>query len=314
MLKITDAKDYTTKTFVDIGNEAIKELEHYNCCVRAFITDGLPAQKAAYDCKNKECIQKTNNGKYSNIFFVYCRCHLINCVIDDLVNSSHLMKKAQSQVQKITLKKKYRKKLGKLCPQPIDIRFCYDFKIIDSVVKNIQKLDDLHVPFYLFCYGIILEVLWDLYTEMEKFNATISTTHFALLLTINELKRIANMSACVCLHNTCYRAIELIDNAFEDEKDLARKAFSLSIIGRKNYQELAFNDDRELALFNSYEAKHQRIRNYFVFAISPVLFPPLEDQAIIRPLLKEEKNNSDYEEDEEDALAKIHIPKMKLVI
>lgn len=182
-------------------------MEHYNCRVRAFITDGLPAQKAAYDGKNKECIQKTNNGKYSNIFFVYCRCHLINCVIDDLVNSSHLMKKAQSKVQKIALllrKNEYRKKLGKLCPQPIDVRFCYDFKIIDFVVKNIQKLDDLYVPFYVFCYGIILEVLWDLYTEMEKFNATISTTHFALLLTINELKRIANMSACVCLRNNCY--------------------------------------------------------------------------------------------------------------
>lgn len=168
-------------------------------------------------------------------------------------------------------------------------------------MKNIQKLDDLYVPFYVFCYGIILEVLCDFYTELEKFNATISTTHFALLLTINELKRIANMSACVCLHNNCYRAIELIDKAFEDEKDLARTAFSLSIIGRKYYQELAFNDDRELALFNSYEAKHQRIRNYFVFAIFPALFPPLEDQAIIRPWLKkEEKNKSDYEEDEEE--------------
>lgn len=74
----------------------------------------------------------------------------------------------------------------------------------------------------------------------------------------------------------------------------------MSIIGRKYYQELAFNDDRELALFNSYEAKHQRIRNYFVFEISPALFPPLEDQEIIRPWRKEEKNNSDYEEDEEE--------------
>ena len=131
------------------------------------------------------------------------------------------MKKAQSQVQKIALllrKSTFRKKLGKICPQPIDIRFCYDFKIIDSVVKNIQKLDDLHVPFYLFCYGIILEVLWDLYTEMEKYTATISTTHFALLQAISEIKSIANMSACVCLHNNCCRTIELIEEAFDDEK------------------------------------------------------------------------------------------------
>ena len=37
LLKTTDAKDYSTKTFVDIGIDAIKEMKNYNCRVRAFI-------------------------------------------------------------------------------------------------------------------------------------------------------------------------------------------------------------------------------------------------------------------------------------
>lgn len=62
----------------------------------------------------------------------------------------------------------------------------------------------------------------------------------ALLQTIDELKCIANMFACVCLHNNCYRTIELIDKAFIDEKDLARTTFILSINGKKYYQERAY--------------------------------------------------------------------------
>lgn len=80
--------DHSTDTFKNIGMQTIKAMKDHNCKVRAFVTDGMPAQKAAYDPTNKHSIQYSEGGTNRNIFFVYCRCHLINRVIEELIEKT----------------------------------------------------------------------------------------------------------------------------------------------------------------------------------------------------------------------------------
>lgn len=308
LLDSYEPKDSSTESYFQIAMYSIETLMSNQCRVRAFVTDGLPSQKAAFDPTNKNSIQQTKGGKLRNIFFVYCRCHLVNCVIGNLIKESPLMMKAQLDTRKIAiyLRKTHNcKEIGKLCPEPIEIRFCYDFKILNFVVKNLdnQVLANMHIPFYVYCYGIILEVLWDLYEEMEKYNSTIASTHKALLITINQLKRIATMTECLCLRNNCYRTIELIAKAFKPESDLARTAFSLTPEGRDFYQKVSYEDGRENEIYNSYEPKHQRIRNYFVFELAPILFPSLneeEEEEEAREITNYDSNGEENEEEEEE--------------
>ena len=104
----------------------------------------------------------------------------------------------------------------------------------------------MDIPFYVYYYGVILEVLWDLYAALEKLSMTIDTAHFYLLNSINELKKIAHLTECVCLRNNCYQVINLINEKLSAEFDLARTAFSLTVDGD--------------------EAQHKRIKNYFVYS------------------------------------------------
>lgn len=304
LLDTYEPEEYSTEEFRKIGNDVIKTMRLYNCRVRAFVTDGLPAQRAAFDPTNQKSIQSTEGGELANIFYIYCRCHLINGVIEELVQSSNLMMKAKNHVRKIAtyLRKRTNAKiLGKLCPEPIEIRFCYDFKIVDFIVKNIDRLDDLHIPFFVFCYGVILEVLWDLYASLEKYDATIANTHLAILVTINKLRKTATMSNCVCLRNNCYRTIQILNEKFKPEKDLARTAFSLTKQGREFYKDVASNDGKELITLDSYEGEHQRIRNYFIFELAPLLFPSIETcQSIYSEHSFEASDQQKNEEEEEE--------------
>ncbi|KAK8878387.1 hypothetical protein M9Y10_005155 [Tritrichomonas musculus] len=95
----------------------IKAMKDHNCKVRAFVTDGMPAQKAAYDPTNKHSIQYSEGGTNRNIFFVYCRCHLINRVIEELIEKTPLMRKAKNKVRDLASflrKKKKCKKIGEV--------------------------------------------------------------------------------------------------------------------------------------------------------------------------------------------------------
>lgn len=180
-----------------------------------------------------------------------------------------------------------------MCPEPIDIRFCYDFRIIDFLIKNSNKLEDLDIPFYFYCYGVILEVLWDLYTALEKRSTTIATALLCILNTINELKKIAHLTECLCLRNNCYRVINIINEKLSAEFVLARTAFSLTVDGRNYYHGFAFGDRHEIELFKSYEAQHQRIKNYFVYSLAPVLFPhQLTNPALIQTMKKKKKKKN----------------------
>ena len=92
LLDTYEPKNQETQTYINIGTNSIATLQKYNCRTRAFITDGQPSQRAAYDPANKNSIQRKKGGSYANIFFVYCRCHLINCVIITLITDFFLMK------------------------------------------------------------------------------------------------------------------------------------------------------------------------------------------------------------------------------
>ena len=101
--------------------------------------------------------------------------------------------------------------------------------------------------------------------------------HFHILNSINELKKIAHLTECMCFRNNCYRVIDLLNEKFSAEFVLARTAFNLTVYGRNYYHEFAFGDGSEIELFKSYEAQHQRIKNYFVYSLALVLFPSLEN-------------------------------------
>lgn len=139
-------------------------------------------------------------------------------------------------------------------------------------------------------------------SSLEKRSTTIATAHFCIHNTINELKKIAHLTQCVCLRNNCYHVINIINEKLSAEFVLARTAFSLTVDGRNYYHEFAFGDGREIELFKSYEAQHQRIKNYFVYSMAPVLFPSLESNQNASTPTDQSSFNSDNEEEEEEEL------------
>lgn len=70
-------------------------MKNHNCKVRTFVRDLMLAQNTTYDQKNQSSIQCYEDGANKNLFFIYCRCHLINLVIEKLFKKSPLMRKAK---------------------------------------------------------------------------------------------------------------------------------------------------------------------------------------------------------------------------
>ena len=175
----------------------LQSLDNIGINVISIISDGFKSQIAAFDPDQPTSFHKLNiSSKLKKVLFVYCRCHLLNLAINDLIKKSHGVKRCQViliELSKKLRKTYYRKRIGAMCPEHVQTRFCYDFRIIKFIIRNLAKIQtllDAEVDTSIFAYGVIMEKMWEIVGIFEERSATLANTYEKFLNFMNDLMRI----------------------------------------------------------------------------------------------------------------------------
>ena len=271
--------------------DVLEELKGSGIRVLSIVSDGFSSQVAAFDPEKPTSFQNNRDihSNFKQIFFVNCRCHLFNLCLNDLLNHSKGIKQCQNLL--INLSKELRKTnnrtlIGAICPEHIQTRFCYDFRIIKFIISHLQKIETIHIKINqeIFIYGVILEKMWEVIGTFEARSATLAETYDIFLSFLNDLKRVEEMSQDknLFLSLNCKLLRNIVYYRFRKQNKLALFAYSLTPKGRSYFRRMSYLEEPNL--------EDQRnvpgiVENFFFYSVVP-----------------SNERESEEEEEEEDSL------------
>lgn len=220
--------------------------DNFHINVNTIVGDGFSSQKTVIDDANRSSIQVAPDAPsfVRNIRFVYCRCHLVNLAVGDWIKSSESARACHGLLRRLSAilrKKKTRKELKAVCPEPVDTRFCYDYKIVLFIMRHIDKIRaTIFVDNAIFGYGAILEVLWQLTGRFETNGGTLANTYEDITDALKALGDLAEKPPVNAFVRDNARLVSLIlTRRLSEQYNLSCFAFSLTKRGRQYYRNLA---------------------------------------------------------------------------
>ena len=215
----------------------------HNLSIVSIVSDGFHSQRAAFDNEKRTSLQNEPGVSFDirKILYVYCRCHLVNLALSDLLANSKSMDKCHKlliQISKLLRKTENRRILNAICPEAIATRFCYDYRIIKFILKHMQKIEslDIFIDPAIYVYGVLVEQLWKLIGFFEERNATLANSYGKILMFYNDLNRIEakSMEYNQCLYKNAKLLKNIVKNRLSQQYALTLLAYSLTKEGR-NY-------------------------------------------------------------------------------
>lgn len=258
-----------------IALNTIAKLYAENIKVMSIVSDGFSSQRAAFDIKKTSSFQNEMliGNNFRSIQYVYCRCHLLNLALKDLITKSHTIAQCHSALIEISnklRKNEIRKKLGYQCPEPISTRFCYDYLIIKFIACHLDKIESqemIQIDKAIFVYGVLVERLWFLIGEFESRDSTLSNTYGKILKFYDALKRIEEKAlyknTCLNLNARLFR--NLVQSRLYQQHSLVLIAFSLTKDGRNFFRSVVGYEE------NVEERQHEIgiIEDFFFNSVVP---------------------------------------------
>ena len=251
VMKRTKAEDYKRKVM-----RVVNDLDNKGLALTAIVADGLMRQRVAIDEKNAMSIQHERGGPkfLKNVVYVYCRCHLLNLVIKDWLELSRTANKCHKYIGGLAVrlrKREAREALGAVCPEGVETRFCYDFRLVAFVLRNHDAISQLlavegsSIPHIVFHYGCILEVIWHLIGCCERKNATLANTFESVVYAINRLDLMARdaLESDPFLADNSRVVSLIMRKRLLEQYRLSCLAFSLTPRGRQFFRNQAGLDD-----------------------------------------------------------------------
>ena len=255
LFKTVEMKSCTSDDYRLAVLTVMKELDDKGVTLCAITADGLASQRAAIDEQRPSSFQHDIDipSFARNVVYVYCRCHLLNLVIKDWLDTSLTAQKCHDYLRRLAVRlrrKDARTSIGRICPESIDTRFCYDFRLVTFIIRNAEKIAKLDaqisVPLLILQYGAILEVLWHLMGRFERRNATLADTFEDILYALTRLDTMAEETLQPGDHFLAHNAkvvSVLIRMRFKEQYDLSCLAFSLTKRGRQFFRNRAGIDE-----------------------------------------------------------------------
>ena len=245
-----EIKNSDSDNFKKLALDILIKLNNEGINVMSIVSDGFSSQVAAFDLKNSSALQNNIDAQINirKILYVYCRCHLINLSLRDLISESETIKKCHNLLKDIS--KKLRKtenraKIGFKCPESIQTRFCYDYLIVKFIACHINKIEEIiEIDKSIFLYGVLIEQLWYLIGVFEERDATLANTYEKILKFYNSLKRIEGKALLTnkCLYWNAKLLRNIVQFRLYKQYPLTIIAFSLTAKGHDYIRSLAGYD------------------------------------------------------------------------
>ena len=242
-----EIKNSDSDNFKKLAWDILMKLFNEGINVMSIISDGFSSQIAAFDLENSSALQNNIDAQINirKILYVYCRCHLINLSLRDLISKSETIKKCHNLLKDISKKLRKtesRSKIGYKCPEQIQTRFCYDYLIVKFIACHINKIEEIiEIDKSIFVYGVLIEQLWNLIGELEERDATLANTYEKILKFYDSLKRIEEKSLLTnrCLYWNSKLLRNIVQYRLYKQYPLAIIAFSLTVKGHDYMRSLA---------------------------------------------------------------------------
>lgn len=304
-LLLPDSSADSYKTYVA---DTLIELHESGLRVVSIITDGFSSQRCAFDESRSTSIQNdvvltSAHPFLRSVLWIYCRCHLVNLVIQDWWRDSPAARSCHEMVTtvcKVLRKKEARVALHAVCPEWVDSRFCYDYRLIRFIAMHrqaIRQLEIVQIDSGIFAYGMMIEVIWHLMGRLEDRNATLADAFDHELSALEDLRKIEDRFRGIeeAISENCRLLRGLISARLSEQRNLSMVCFSLTIRGRQYFRALSgFSDDI------SERPRHiSTLADIYSFEIAGIAVD--ESQVVQGPENCEEEGEFEDDDDEQDS-------------
>jgi hypothetical protein len=165
-------------TLIDLLIPILTNLDHKKIHISAIISDGASYQVKALTYLDPESLQATNaaNPAFSRLLFIPCLCHRLNNAYHRLIRNSATFESMITDLRALARycrKPAQRKKLGFVCPEFIETRWLYDYRILNFILQKADAINSLEgnsifvTPLFIEC-GPLLNTLFELMTSLES--------------------------------------------------------------------------------------------------------------------------------------------------
>jgi hypothetical protein len=218
--------------------------------ISAITCDGARFQTKAIDFTDKASLQfrNQNDELLSRVLYVPCLCHRLNNAYHRLFKDSPIFKFLISLLRnlaKFCRKPAQKKRLHRTCPEFIETRWVYDHRILHFILDNAATINNWHHPTFtvdarLPAIAQLLQVYWDLVTQLEGSHAHLGSAYPRITLAMEQLEHRASEEENPELAELYRLAARLIwQYTIGSTSDLFQLAYALTPDGRiATYEQL----------------------------------------------------------------------------
>jgi hypothetical protein len=220
--------------------------------VSVIICDGATYQTKALNWEDSASLQATHRGDLllSRVLFVPCLCHRLNNAYRALIRNSPSFSQfvvSLRDLGKWCRKPKWRGQFERNCPEFIETRWLYDYRILhfilehEDTIKGIEKFACKVTPAF-HDFSALLENWYKLVTVLEGSSCRLSHAYQLIANTTARLSQIANGFSSspdlISLREVYTTAIELITRyTVDSSSDILQLAYVLTPAGRQEAYE-----------------------------------------------------------------------------